>query len=74
MIEKTENLVLELLRAMRSDIANIKQDIQEIKGQSLSIRRHLVVTDSDAVRNEEGIAQLQVRVDRIERRLEIASE
>ena len=45
-----------------------------MKGQLISIRRHPVVTDSDAVRNEEGIAQLQVRVDRIERRLEIASE
>ena len=74
MTEKTENLVLELLRAMRPDIANIKQDIREMKGQLISIRHHLVVTDSDAVRNEEGIAHLQVRVERIERRLELASE
>jgi len=74
MTEKTENLVLELLRAMRSDIANIKQDIREMKGQLISIRHYLVVTDSDAGPNEEGIAHLQVRVERSERRLELASE
>ena len=74
MTEKTENLVLGLLRAMRPGIASIKQDIREMKGQLISIRHHLVVTDSDGVRNEEGIAHLQVRVERIERRLELASE
>ena len=30
MTEQTENLVLELLRAVRADIGNIKQDIRDI--------------------------------------------
>ncbi|MCP4701952.1 MAG: hypothetical protein GY862_34600 [Gammaproteobacteria bacterium] len=47
MTEKTENLVLEILWAIRSDISNMKQDIRDIKHQLVSIRHHMAATESD---------------------------
>ena len=74
MTEQTENLVLELLRAVRADIGNIKHDIRDIKGQLISLRHHQTAADTDLLRNDETIAHLQQRMERIEVRLEIGGE
>jgi len=39
MTQENEHLVLELLRAIGSDISGIKQDIREMKGQLIAIRQ-----------------------------------
>jgi ribosomal protein L29 len=70
MVEQSENLVLEILRRMQSDIAEMKTDIRDIKGQLIDIRTQLVTMQSDALRQERTVAALQVKVDRIETRLD----
>lgn len=70
MAEETQTLVLEILRRMQSDLAEVKGDVRDIKGQLIDIRTQLVTMQSDALRQERTAAALQVKVDRIETRLE----
>ena len=71
MTAETENLVLEHLRAMRSDIARIKDDIQTMRVEMVALRQQvsslLTIQEHDHVE----IASIKVRLDRIEKRLEL---
>ena len=72
----TDNLVLEHLRSLRSDMTEnfraLRQDMREVKQQLNSMQLHRVAADSDSARHDETLAALQVRVDRIERRFELS--
>jgi hypothetical protein len=41
MVEKSENLVLEILRQIESDLADILADIKDVKARSIDIRTQL---------------------------------
>jgi hypothetical protein len=74
MNEKVENLVLEQLRAMRATSDRILDEIRAIKSEMTSIRHHVrgieVLQDQD----HGDIAAMKVRLDRVERRLELVDE
>ena len=59
MVEQTETLVLEILRRIQADIAEMKTDIKDLKAGQIEIRMQL-----------HSIAALHVKVDRIETRLD----
>lgn len=76
-----DNLVLEHLRAIRSDIAQGKDDLREIKlrlttlenGQAtiLTHMGHLAGADAEQHQRYDSLVE---RIERIERRLELAEE
>lgn len=68
-VERTENLVLGILRRMQSDIAEMRGDIRDIKGQLIDTLTHILAMETPALRQERAIADLQVKLDRIEARL-----
>lgn len=70
--EAPDNLVLEHLRAIRSDISRIKEDIHGLRAEMTSVRQHLggVVTLQEF--DHTDLAALKVRIERIEKRLELA--
>jgi phosphopantetheine adenylyltransferase len=74
MTDNVGNLVLEQLRAMRTDIGRIFDEIRAIRSELASSRLHIrgVETLQDA--DHTDIASLKVRVDRIEKRLELVDE
>lgn len=72
MDENTDNLVLELLRAIRDGIGNLKQEVRDVKAQLVSMQHHWVAMNADSARQDEGLMFLQNRVERIEKRLELA--
>jgi hypothetical protein len=74
MNEKVENLVLEQLRAMRTDMGRIFDEIRAIRSELASSRLHVrgVETLQDA--DHSDIASLKVRVDRLEKRLDLVDE
>ncbi|MEH6575677.1 MAG: hypothetical protein V7731_01245 [Amphritea sp.] len=71
MTEDTENIVLELLRAIRSDIQHIKSDLSELKASDISIRKQLHSIQGDFLRQEQGIASIRVDIDKIKSRLNL---
>jgi butyrate kinase len=67
----TDNLVLEHLRAIRSDSARLANRMETMSVELTAIRQHLggVVTIQD--HDHGDIAEIKSRLDRIERRLEL---
>jgi predicted nucleic acid-binding Zn-ribbon protein len=70
MVEQTESLVLEILRRMQADMAEMKSDIKDLKTGQIEIRMQLHSMDGNVLRQERTIAAVQVKVDRIETRLD----
>jgi hypothetical protein len=74
MEEKVDNLVLEHLRAIRGDISRIDDELRAFRGEMTSsrLRPRSVETLQDT--DHEDIIQLKIRMDRIERRLELVDD
>lgn len=79
MTDTIENLVLEHLRAIRADMASMKDDVREIKsrvntleaGQSTLIQ-HIGHLSGMSAEQHVRYDRLLERIERLERRLEIA--
>lgn len=83
MSENVENLVLEQLRALRSEIlafrsenqsefSEIKHRLTRVESSIASMRGENVGTQEDVYRQQSVIDQIKERLQRIEKRLEIA--
>ncbi len=79
MTDNVENLILEHLRAIRSDIGGIKDDVREIKQRLTSLevavaglRRDNSNLYGDVIDQHARYDRLVERVERIERRLNLA--
>jgi hypothetical protein len=69
MTEKTDNLVLEHLRAMRIDIGDTKKIVVDLAQQLIGVRKQLHALEGNVLRIEEGMARVELRVDKIEKQL-----
>ena len=70
MPETIDSLVLEHLRAIRSDIADLKHDMREVRSEVISLRVVMGEFIKADARRESSVASLEHRV---ERRLELSS-
>jgi hypothetical protein len=70
--EKVENLILEQHRAMRADMAKMADGIQTLGVEMTAMRQHLAGVVTIQEHDHSDIASIKVRLDRIERRLELA--
>ncbi|MDD9909818.1 MAG: hypothetical protein OXR62_09015 [Ahrensia sp.] len=74
MAEVTNELMFETLKAIRSDISELKVGQLELKQEVAAIRGHMVAIQSD-ISNIYGIAgKLEAKVERVESRLDIIGE
>ena len=71
MAEVTNELIYEVLKSMQSDLATVKHDVRELKSETQAIRGHLVATQQDVANIYAMLGRHEVRLDRIERRLEL---
>jgi chromosome segregation ATPase len=69
--EETENLVLELLRALRADISSLKEGQRDIKSEIISVRNQIHSMQGDFLRQEKDLAIVRVDVERIKERLNL---
>jgi hypothetical protein len=67
-----DNIVLEYLRAMRGDMAKMSDRTATMAAEMTAIRQHLAGFVSLQDHDPGDIAAIKVRLDRIERRLELA--
>jgi hypothetical protein len=67
----TNELLLETLKQLRTDVAEVREALKDNAAELRSVKHHiqgLVVAD---LSRESGFASLLVRIERIERRLEL---
>jgi predicted nuclease with TOPRIM domain len=78
MNEPIDNLIIEHLKALRNELRTAKNDIQgdlrDIKARLASLEHHQAGTYLDSNRQSNRIDELDVRMERIERRLELHDE
>ena len=65
------DLILEHLRAIRSDIGSVKPNLQDIKARMASIESYQVAGHGDAVRQSSRLDEIEARIEQVERRLEL---
>lgn len=71
MNDKVEHLILEHLRAMRADMSSIKDEMTGMRGEMIVMRTHMAGLLSSQTLQDTEIASIKVRVDRIEKRLDL---
>ncbi len=68
---ETENLVLEHLRAIRGDVAELKEGQTRLERRLSTVEHHLAALVSAAAYDRADLDSLRRRVERIEHRLEL---
>ncbi len=79
MADNIDNIIIEHLKAIRSEIAEVKADTADIKQRMhsmdtsiIDLRRNDVHLYEDAARQQVNIDKLVERIQRIEKRLELS--
>lgn len=72
MNEKVENLLLEHLQSICSDMSVMKDDMRGMRSEMLALKQHMAAFMSHETTQDGDIASIKVRLDRIEKRLELA--
>jgi hypothetical protein len=71
MNEKVENLVLEHLRAICADMARLADSMRTMQSEMSAMRQHFAGVVTLQEHDHGDIAALKIRVDRIEKRLDL---
>ena len=74
MAEEPDNLVLEHLRAMRADVAAIREENRDMKARQAAVEDMFAFLVSAITRMQHSIDRLTERTERIERRLGLIDE
>jgi hypothetical protein len=69
--DETESLVLEHLRAIRSDVGRMKDDMSGLRMEMTAMRHDMAGVRTLQDMHYGDIAALKVRLERIERRLDL---
>ena len=67
-----DNLVLEQLRAIRGDLSKLVDEMQTMRVEMTAIRQHMAGMMTIQEHDHVDIAGIKNRLDRIEKRLELA--
>ncbi len=68
----TNELIYEVLRKLQSDVAEMKGDVRELKEGQIGLRSQLHSIQGDSLRQERTVAGLQLDIERIKTRLDLA--
>ena len=67
-----DNLVLEQLRVIRGDIGKLVNEMQTMRVEMTAMRQHMAGMMTILEHDHVDIASIKLRLDRIEKRLELA--
>ena len=65
------SLLLETMKAMRSELSQVRVDVSDIKIDMRGLKAHMAGYLQSEIAQDSQIASLQARMDRIERRLDL---
>jgi hypothetical protein len=69
--EETESLVLEILKPLQGEFALMREDLRGVRAEMIPLRQHMAGLLSHEVSQDTDVASIKLRVDRIERRLDL---
>lgn len=72
MTDNIEYLILEHLKALRTEQAAVRADLRDIKARLLSIEGYQAAGHMDSTRQSTRLEELEQRLERIETRLGLA--
>ena len=70
-MNEPDNLVLDILRKMQADMVDLKKDNREIKEGLARVERQVHDLRGDFLRQAQTLVGLELRIERIETRLEL---
>lgn len=65
------NIILEHLRALRADSADLKEGLGRVETRLTSVERHMVNLHGDVTESRADMDKLRARIERIEKRLDL---
>lgn len=71
MVDDPQEIILEHLRAMRTDISVLKEGQRDLKAMMISSREDMNGLRGDILRQERAMASVEVDIDRIKTRLDL---
>ncbi len=72
MAKITNELIYEVLKKIQNDVADLKKGQRDLKDGQISLQEGLHSIRGDIIRQERAIASLELDVERIKTRLDIA--
>ncbi|MFO1124688.1 MAG: hypothetical protein U1E25_04995 [Methylocystis sp.] len=72
MVEVTNDLIYEILRPIQGRLGSLDEGLREVRGEIAALRGHVIAIQQDTANVYGRIAAMEVRLDHIERRLDIA--
>jgi len=66
MTENTDNLVLDILRAIRQDVGDIKEEVIEIKSRLTSLENRVSIMQKTLDRHDVRFARIETRLNLVE--------
>jgi predicted amino acid-binding ACT domain protein len=69
-----DNLVLEQLRAIRGEISKLVNEMQTMRVEMTAMRQHMTAIMTIQEHDHADIAGIKDRLDRVEKRLELADQ
>lgn len=72
MAEVSNELMFEVLKWLQNNQLNMQESLTEVKAELRAIRGHMVATQTDIANLYSGQAKIELRLERIEKRLELA--
>jgi hypothetical protein len=74
MAEITNELMYDVLKALRAEVGELREGQREIRTELQAVRGHVAATQTDVGNIYSILARQDIRLDRIERRLDIVDE
>jgi len=74
MAEVTNELIYEVLKKMQDRLSGIEHSVQEVRTEIVALRGHMIAVQQDVANIYGRMAGVEVRLDRIDRRLELATD
>ena len=72
MVEASDELMFEALKWLQNNQLNMHETMTGVKNELRAIRGHMVATQADVANLYSGQAKIELRLERIEKRLELA--
>ena len=69
----TKEMIYELAKDVQSEVNQLEQSVRDLVQGQLRIRKDINDVRGDIIRHDENFARLEVRLDRIEKRLDLVS-